>query len=196
MSMKYLSKDRQLILIFLTVLLIISSLIHKQINIGSDGNLIINKEEVKNYIEVLGEVRNPGIYSFDGRITVYDAIKMAGGLNVDLIIEEPAQYNVIKRGEKLTVQKVSENTWSASLGKMDPHKLIILSIPIDINTAYIEELIAIPKIGPKTASKIVEYRDKKGGFSSLDELLEVKGIRKVQYNRIKKYVYLESRFSD
>lgn len=188
--MKYLSKDRQLILLFLTILLILSSLIHRQINIGSDGDLIVNTKEDGNYIEVLGEVRAPGIYSFDGRITVYDAIKMAGGLNDGLIIEEPILYKSIMKGEKLTVRKVSKNTGLVSLGKIAPNALIILSIPIDINTACIEELIAIPNIGPKTASKIIEYRNKKGGLSSVDELLKIKGIGNVTYNKIKQYVYI------
>jgi competence protein ComEA len=188
--MKYFSKDRQLIILFFAILLTLSSLIHRPINLGSNDNLIINKAEAGNYIEVLGEVRTPGIYSFDGRITVNDAIKMAGGLNDGLIIEEPAQYKSMKKGEKVTVQKVLKNTGVVSLGKIDPNKLIILSIPIDINTAFKEELIAIPWVGPKTASKIIEYRDKKGGFSALDELLNIKGIGKVKYNKIKQYVYI------
>lgn len=188
--MKYFSKDKQLIILFFAIFLTLSSLIHRPINLGSNDNLIINKEEDGNYIEVLGEVKIPGIYSFDGQITVYDAIKMAGGLNDGLIIEEPAQYKSMKKGGKLTVQKVSKNTGGASLGKINPNKLIILSIPIDINTAFIEELIAIPGVGPKTASKIIEYRDKKGGFSSLYELLKIKGIGKVKYNKIKQYVYI------
>jgi competence protein ComEA len=46
---------------------------------------------------------------------------------------------------------------------------------IDINTASVEELQSLPKIGPKTAEAIVKYRQKHP-FKSIDELINVKGI--------------------
>lgn len=47
---------------------------------------------------------------------------------------------------------------------------------IDLNTASASELERLPGIGPVTARKIVEYRQAHGGFSSIDELMAVKGI--------------------
>src|SRR5690554_853795 len=44
--------------------------------------------------------------------------------------------------------------------------------PLDINTATIEELSLVPSVGPKTAETIIQYREEKGVFSSLDDLLE------------------------
>ncbi len=52
---------------------------------------------------------------------------------------------------------------------------VLASSKININTATIEELETLPKIGPKTAKAIVDYR-KKHPFKSVDELIEVKGI--------------------
>ena len=46
---------------------------------------------------------------------------------------------------------------------------------IDINSASVEELQSLPKIGPKTAEAIVKYRQKHP-FKSIDELINVKGI--------------------
>lgn len=48
--------------------------------------------------------------------------------------------------------------------------------PVDINTAGPEELTALPGIGEKLADRIVEYREKHGPFSTVDELTNVSGI--------------------
>lgn len=61
---------------------------------------------------------------------------------------------------------------------------------IDLNTATVEELCVIPKIGPVLAGRILEYRDAYGPLSSLEELLEVKGIGDKLYETLCQYVYL------
>jgi competence protein ComEA len=48
--------------------------------------------------------------------------------------------------------------------------------PIDLNTATVEELVALPGVGEAKARAIVEAREQRGGFDSVDELLEVRGI--------------------
>ena len=59
---------------------------------------------------------------------------------------------------------------------------------IDINTAAKKELEKLPRIGPAMASRIIEYRETKGFFKSLDELTNVKGIGKKTLNLIKPYL--------
>lgn len=58
----------------------------------------------------------------------------------------------------------------------------------NINTAGIEELIEIPGIGPKTATKIVEYRTLHGKFKELNELLNIKGIGDKKLDIIKDHI--------
>ena len=43
----------------------------------------------------------------------------------------------------------------------------------------------------KTAKKIIELRDVRGGFSNLSELMDVKGIGEIKFNKIKKFLYIE-----
>ena len=62
---------------------------------------------------------------------------------------------------------------------------------IDLNSADVNTLCLLPGIGIKTAEKIVSLRTAKGSFKSLDELLEVKGIGKIKFDKIKVYLYIK-----
>ena len=63
---------------------------------------------------------------------------------------------------------------------------------IDLNSCTSEQLCSIPGIGEKTAQKILDYRDSAGGFSSVDELINVKGIGEVRLAKIRQYVTVEN----
>jgi competence protein ComEA len=56
---------------------------------------------------------------------------------------------------------------------------------VDINTAGVEELMAVPGIGQVIAQRIVEYRDKNGPYASVDDLLKVQGIGEKSLARIR-----------
>lgn len=62
---------------------------------------------------------------------------------------------------------------------------------ININSARIDELVQLPGIGEKTAEKIIELRNQKGKFTKLEELMDVKGIGDVKFNKIKKFLYIK-----
>lgn len=59
---------------------------------------------------------------------------------------------------------------------------------ISINKATYEELITLPGIGPKTAERIIEYRDTYGPFWTLEDIKNVKGIGDKKYARLKEYI--------
>jgi len=56
---------------------------------------------------------------------------------------------------------------------------------ININTATASQLVSLPGIGPKTAEKIIEYRNKNGKFKTKEEIMNVRGIGEKKYARIK-----------
>ena len=62
---------------------------------------------------------------------------------------------------------------------------------ININTAGINEWVQLPGIGEKTAEKIIQLRNERGKFRRVDELMDVKGIGEVKFNKIKKFLYID-----
>ncbi len=64
--------------------------------------------------------------------------------------------------------------------------------PINLNTATKTQLITLPGIGPAYAERIIAYREQTGGFTSVDELLAIKGIGKKKLEKIRPHVYVRS----
>lgn len=61
-------------------------------------------------------------------------------------------------------------------------------LPMDVNSASMDDLMSIPGIGEKTAMRIVEKRAELHGFSALEELTEVKYIGRAKLERLKRFV--------
>lgn len=62
---------------------------------------------------------------------------------------------------------------------------------VNINTAGINILTTLPGIGVKTAEKIIEYRNQKGGFKTIYDLMKVKGIGDKKFGRLKNLIIVE-----
>jgi competence protein ComEA len=64
------------------------------------------------------------------------------------------------------------------------------SATVNINTASSGELESLPGIGPKLAQRIIEYREKNGGFKKLEDLLNVQGIGEKNFLKLKSHLSL------
>lgn len=59
------------------------------------------------------------------------------------------------------------------------------AVPININTASAAELESLPGIGPKTAARILEYRQKNGPFKKIEDLMNVRGLGEKNFLKLK-----------
>lgn len=63
--------------------------------------------------------------------------------------------------------------------------------PVDVNLATLQEFMKLPGIGKVTAQRIIDYRSANGKFSSIEDLLKVKGIGRSKFEKIKIYLKAE-----
>ncbi|MBF8267134.1 MAG: comEA [Dehalococcoidia bacterium] len=122
--------------------------------------------EMKVYIT--GAVGQPGVYQVSPEDRLEDVLRMAGGLTEDA---DPARVN-----QALRVADEAHFHIPA-IGEVIPTPTAT-SVPgkVNINTASVGELQALPGIGEVKAGAIVEYRQKNGSFSRVEDLLLVPGI--------------------
>ena len=97
-----------------------------------------------------------------------------------MIVVISANYGI--SAEK-SVEKPLVETSAADIGSLAADKL-------DLNQADTEMLTTLPGIGPKTAEKIAAYREANGPFTSVDDLLNIKGIGPDKLEKIRQLVTL------
>lgn len=62
---------------------------------------------------------------------------------------------------------------------------VTAAAPINLNTATATQLESLPGVGPRTAERIIEYREKNGVFKKIEELMNVQGVGEKSFLRIK-----------
>jgi competence protein ComEA len=70
-----------------------------------------------------------------------------------------------------------------------------LSGVVNLNTATAEQLMLLPGIGEAKARAILERRKQQGGFKTVDELVEVKGIGSAALEKIRPFVAIQGKTS-
>ena len=68
---------------------------------------------------------------------------------------------------------------------------IVVQFPLDLNTATEPELSTIPGVGNVTSQRIIQYREHIGGYTSLEQLMEISGIGEGTFDTISAYLVLE-----
>ncbi|MCA1562779.1 MAG: helix-hairpin-helix domain-containing protein [Acidobacteria bacterium] len=68
--------------------------------------------------------------------------------------------------------------------------------PVNINTASSSQIEVLPGIGARTAERIVEYRQKNGGFKKIEELMNVKGIGEKSFLKLKPLITVSADKTD
>ena len=73
---------------------------------------------------------------------------------------------------------------------------VATSSPVNLNTATTAQLDALPGIGKATAERIIDYRQKNGGFKKVEDLMNVKGIGEKNFLKLKPYITVSASRSD
>jgi competence protein ComEA len=138
-------------------------------------------------IDVVGKVRHPGIAVLDAGSRVVDAIKAAGGARPGVDLTGLNLARLLVDGEQVVVGVAAP---AGAAAEAVPPASGSSGSPtlVNLNTATEAELDTLPDVGPVTAASILQWRDQHGGFTSVDELLEVDGIGEVTLGKLAPYV--------
>lgn len=169
-------------------------------NTGNDSKALENQSTEQDiyYVYVCGAVKEPGVYGLEPGARIYEAVEAAGGLT------EEAEFSSVNQAEKVSdgqMVKILTKEEAEALGETPASVETVTSGDeatavsgnavaeqdgrIDINLASAEELMTLPGIGRAKADSIISYRDSSGGFSSIEEIMQVEGIKEGVFNRVK-----------
>jgi len=74
---------------------------------------------------------------------------------------------------------------SAQTKAPTPQAAATATAPVNLNTATAEQLATIPGVGPKMAERIIDYRQKNGGFKKVEDLMNVSGVGEKSFLKMK-----------
>jgi competence protein ComEA len=153
-------------------------------------------------VHVVGAVPRPGLYELAEGSRVRDAIDAAGGLLAEAGAETLNLAALLQDGQQLVVPYADGRAVTTADETVDlpssepeiPPEALEPAVPEDpnlellnLNTATLEELEALPGIGPTLAQRIIDYRDQ-NGFFAVEDLLNVPGIGQSTFDQIKDLV--------
>ncbi len=153
------------------------------------------------FIHVCGAVVSPGVYELAEGSRVYEAVDAAGGFAEDACENFVNLAQTVADGQRLyipTMEEVetddedlsveiglsdglSDTTQSASAGSETGAATGL----VNINTASEAELCTLTGIGATRAQAIIAYREANGSFSSIEDIMNVSGIKEATYEKIK-----------
>jgi competence protein ComEA len=134
-------------------------------------------------VDVVGAVRRPGLYRLPQGSRVADAVARAGGATRRAEIALVNLAAPLADGTQVVVP--SRVAVASAGGASSPSTP---AGPVHLNSATLEQLDALPGVGPVTAQKILDYRQQHGAFSSVDELDAIPGIGPARLDQLRELV--------
>lgn len=153
-------------------------------------------------VHVCGAVKNPDVYELPAGSRVYEAVKLAGGFTEEADESYVNQAQTLSDGVKLVIPTAAQvqanrqeepgdgigviSTAETSAGTNGTDTVRDASDDrVNINTATQERLCEIPGIGATRAAAIIAYRQEHGGFTKIEDIMNVSGIKEGTYVKIK-----------
>jgi competence protein ComEA len=142
---------------------------------SSDAGIALGAEPIRAtpappvVVHVVGAVQAPGLYRLVRGKRVADALARAGGATAKADLALINLAALVSDGQQIVVPARAPPGAAPAAGEA-------AGGPVHLNSATLEQLDALPGVGPVTAQKIVDYREEHGAFSSVRELDAVPGI--------------------
>ena len=136
-------------------------------------------------VYVCGDVKVPGIYYCNTGSRVADAVEAAGGAGEDAYVESLNLAEQITDGQKIYIPREGETFSDVVTGQAasDSERGLV-----NINSAGEAELTTLPGIGESRAKDIIAYREENGGFSKIEDIMNVSGIKEASFDKIKELI--------
>lgn len=192
-------KDKQkiigslVVLIAIIVFLIIGIQISKGAGNSNSKDIFVDNNEAptKNdetiRVCIKGAINHPNVYIVNKESIVNDVIKIAGGFSEDADMDwVEKKLNLAKKLKNEDfIYIVKNGDTSNSLSNKNINSSIQEDGTVDINSASLEELQKVNGVGPSTAQKIIDYREKNNGFKTIDDLKNVDRIGEKTFEKLK-----------
>ncbi|HEY6416023.1 MAG TPA: ComEA family DNA-binding protein [Acidimicrobiales bacterium] len=145
-------------------------------------------------VHVAGAVVSPGVRRLPPGSRVTDALDAAGGalpgadlprINLAAPLVDGQQVYVPTPGEEVPVAAGSGFPGGAGAAGSAGG---VVGTPVDLNSATAEQLDTLPGVGPATAAAIIAHREEHGPFTSVDQLLDVRGIGEAKLEQLRDLV--------
>jgi len=143
-------------------------------------------------IHIAGEVMNPGRIDIAYGMRVDDAVQMAGGPTEYADLDRINLAAFVRDAMQIIVPAIGQDIGHTFVYDETPETGALTTIAtglVNINTATLSELQTLPGIGPVIAQNIVDYRERHGGFSTIEELINVPRIGAVVLDGLRGLVY-------
>ena len=175
------------------------------------------------YVDIGGEVVNPGVYQVAGGTRLFQVIEEAGGLKESADTDSINRAETVTDGQKIIIGSRDESSpyytgWTGGYTDLEGN-LTSASGPsgasgtsgnsrgsgsssasgqavretddgyvVNINLATLQQLQLLPGVGPSTAEKITDYREKNGKFSRIEDIKNISGIGEKTYQNLKDFI--------
>ena len=163
-------------------------------NQGKEQIKIENTNKKTITVFISGEVKNPGVVAIDAEKRLSDAVNELGGTTENADLNKVNLAMKLKDESHYIIPKIGDNSESHNKETFEnniENDLNNKNNLININAASIQELDALPGVGEATANKIVNYREEKGKFNSIEEIKNVNGIGDKKYEELKTLISIE-----
>ena len=136
-------------------------------------------------VQVMGAVPRPGVYEFPERSRVRDAIDAAGGLLTEADTSAMNLAAPLEDGQQLDIPYVGGAPPPTAVAPAAATQAANAEDLLNINTATVDQLDALPGIGPTTAQKIIDYRTTNGPFARIEDIMNVSGIGPATFDKLR-----------